>query len=186
MLQILKTVYDSYQLTKVNILLIQFSSFNYINFSIFVQNKIQESWLDTYKVKQNFLGLMYAYLIPVLFLFVIGTFMMQYIETHSTIAIVYILVFIPLIVFRYMKYIKRPMEIEVSGNQIKMKDIFGKVTECTFSDITDIEVNKRRELFITINDNKLCGLNTFKGFDKFLEDAKEKNPKLKLWGFDKQ
>jgi hypothetical protein len=78
------------------------------------------------------------------------------------------------------------MEIEVTGNNIKMKDIFGRITECTFADITDIEVNKRKELYFTIGENKIRGLNTYKDFGKFIEDAKTKNPDIKLWGFEKK
>ena len=55
---------------------------------------------------------------------------------------------------RYLIYIKRPMEIEVTGNNIKFKDIFGKATECTFADIEDIEINKRRELHFNLKEKK--------------------------------
>lgn len=77
------------------------------------------------------------------------------------------------------------MEIEVSGDQIKMKDILGNVTEITFADITDIEINRRRELYISFKETKLRGLNTFKDFDRFIEDVKKKNPNTKFWGFEK-
>jgi len=80
-------------------------------------------------------------------------------------------------------YIKRPLLIEVSGDKIKMKNVLGKITEFTFADIEDIEVNKRRELFFTIKGDKIKGLNTFKDFDKFIDDAKKKNPSIKFWGF---
>lgn len=78
------------------------------------------------------------------------------------------------------------MEIEVTGDKIKMKDIFGKITECSFSDLTDIELTKRREIFFTIGENKIRSQNTYKDFDIFIEDAKKKNPDIKLWGFDKK
>ena len=111
---------------------------------------------------------------------------MAYNREGSNLTLVYLLVLVPLISYRYFQYVKRPMEIEVTGDQIKMKDIFGRTTECKFTDISDIEVNKRREIYFTMGENKIRGLNTYKNFEKFLEDAKEKNPNLKLWGFDKK
>lgn len=73
----------------------------------------------------------------------------------------------------------------MSGDQIKMKDIFGKVTEITFADLTDIEINKRRELYISFKETKLRGLNTYKDFARFIDDVKKKNPNTKFWGFEK-
>jgi len=142
--------------------------------------------LESYKVKQNFYGLLQAYLTPILLLFIIVSFLMAYNKEGSNLALIYLLVIVPLVSYRYFQYIKRPMEIEVTGDQLKMKDIFGKITECAFTDITDIEVNKRREIYFTIGENKIRSLNTYKDFDKFLEDAKKKNTNLKLWGFDKK
>jgi hypothetical protein len=139
--------------------------------------------MESYKVKQNLMGLMHAYLTPILLIFIIVAFVMQYVERRSLISLVYLAIFIPIISYRYFVYLKRPLEIEVAGDKIKMKDILGKITECSFVDITDIEVTKRRELYFTIKENKIRSLNTYKDFDKFLDDAKSKNPAIKLWGF---
>ncbi len=141
--------------------------------------------MDSYKIKQNLLGLVNAYATPFLLIFIAATFLFSYFDKHNTTSIIYLLVFIPIIAYRYFIYIKKPMEIEVIGNQIKMKDIFGKITECSFSDLTDIELTKRKEIFFTIGERKIRSLNTYKNFDVFIEDAKKKNPDIKLWGFEK-
>ncbi len=139
--------------------------------------------MDSYKVKQNLYGNINAYLTPLLVIAIVVSMIFSLNEGRSVVTLIPMLVLIAFALYRYAMYIKRPLEIEVNGNQIKMKDLFGKITECTFADISDIEVNKRRELLFTINENKIRGLNTFNGFDKFIEDAKKKNPNIKYWGF---
>lgn len=140
--------------------------------------------LETYKLKQNLYGLFQAYGTPISVIAVILYFYFALNNVNSTFFLVYFLAILGFTGYRYYMYIKRPMEIEVSGDQIKLKDILGKVTELTFSDITDIEINKRRELYISFKETKLRGLNTFKDFDRFIEDVKKKNPNTKFWGFD--
>ncbi len=128
---------------------------------------------------------MQAYITPILTIAIIIFFLIANQERPSTLLWVYIVLLIGIVGYRYFMYINRPMEIEVDGNKIKFKSILGKITELTFADIEDIEVNKRKELLINLKDRKIRGLNTFKDFDKFLEDAKKKNPEIKLWGFNK-
>ncbi len=139
--------------------------------------------MESYKIKQNLYGVLQAYITPILTIAIIVAYFIIYNERATVVMWIYLAVIVVFVGYRYLMYIKRPLEIEVSGDQIKFKDIFGKVTELSFSDITDIEVNRRRELFFTLKEKKIRGLNTFKDFDKFLEDAKKKNPALKLWGF---
>ncbi len=141
--------------------------------------------MESYKIKQNLYGLMQAYITPILTIAIIIFFLIANQERPSTLLWVYIVLLIGIVGYRYFMYINRPMEIEVDGNKIKFKSILGKITELTFADIEDIEVNKRKELLINLKDRKIRGLNTFKDFDKFLEDAKKKNPEIKLWGFNK-
>ena len=141
--------------------------------------------MENYKIKQNFYGIMQAYITPLLSLAIVIFFLIAYQERQSTVMLIYIVVVVGLVAYRYLMYINRPMEIEVNGNDIKFKSITGKITELTFNDIEDIEVNKRRELIFSLKDKKIRGLNTFKDFDKFIEDAKKKNPEIKFWGFSK-
>ena len=141
--------------------------------------------MESYKLKQNFSGLFQAYGTPISLIAVLLYLVFTFSHFSSTFFIVYFLAIFAFAGYRYFIYIKRPLEIEVNGNQIKLKDIFGKVTELTFADLTDIEINKRRELYLSFRETKLRGLNTFKDFEKFIEDVKKKNPNTKFWGFEK-
>lgn len=140
--------------------------------------------MESYKLKQNFSGLFQAYGTPISIIAVLLYLVFTFSHFSSTFFIVYFLAIFAFAGYRYFIYIKRPLEIEVNGNQIKLKDIFGKITELTFAELTDIEINKRRELYISFREKKLRGLNTFKDFEKFIEDVKKKNPNTKFWGFE--
>lgn len=128
---------------------------------------------------------MQAYVSPVLMIAVIVFFSISLKERFSVAMLIYLVAILLYAGYKYFIYLKRPMEIEVNGMQIKIKNLLGKVTEFTFNDLTDIEITKRRELYLTINENKIRGLNTFKNFDRFVEDAKKKNPNINFWGFSK-
>ena len=141
--------------------------------------------MESYKLKQNFTGLFQAYGTPISFVAVFIFFLFEFKNFSTTFFAVYFAAILVFAGYRYFIYIKRPMEIEVNGDQIKMKDIFGKVTEITFADLTDIEINKRRELYISFKETKLRGLNTYKDFARFIDDVKVKNPNTKFWGFEK-
>lgn len=141
--------------------------------------------MESYKLKQNFSGLFQAYGTPISIFAVLIYLAFTFSHFSSPFFIVYFLAIFAFAGYRYFIYIKRPLEIEVIGNQIKLKDIFGKITEITFADLTDIEINKRRELYLSFGETKLRGLNTFKDFDKFIDDVKKKNPNTKFWGFEK-
>ena len=141
--------------------------------------------MESYKLKQNFTGLFQAYGTPISFVAVFIFFLFEFKNFSTTFFAVYFAAILVFAGYRYFIYIKRPMEIEVNGDQIKMKDIFGKVTEITFADLTDIEINKRRELYFSFKETKLRGLNTYKDFTRFIEDVKVKNPNTKFWGFEK-
>lgn len=141
--------------------------------------------MESYKLKQNFTGLFQAYGTPISMIAVLAYLAFTFSHFSSPFFIIYFAAIIAFAGYRYFIYIKRPMEIEVNGNQIKMKDIFGKVTEITFADLADIEINKRRELYFSFKETKLRGLNTYKDFARFIEDVKVKNPNTKFWGFEK-
>ena len=141
--------------------------------------------MESYKLKQNFTGLFQAYGTPISAIAVILYFYFALSNNISSFFIIYFLAILAFAGYRYFIYIKRPMEIEVTGEQIKMKDIFGKVTEITFADLTDIEINKRKELYISFKETKLRGLNTYKDFAHFIDDVKVRNPNTKFWGFEK-
>jgi hypothetical protein len=141
--------------------------------------------MESYKIKQSFLGLLQAYFTPFLTIGIIVFFLISYSERHSTFMLFYIVILIAVIGYRYYMYVNRPMEIEVDGDRIKFKTIFGKITELSFADIQDIEVTRRKELLFSLKDKKIRGLNTYKDFDKFIADAKQKNPAIKFWGFSK-
>ncbi len=140
--------------------------------------------MESYKLKQNFTGIFQAYGTPISMIAVLAYLAFTFSNFSSPLFVIYFAAIIAFAGYRYFIYIKRPIEIEVTGSQIKMKDIFGKVTEITFADLTDIEINKRRELNFSYKETKIRGLNTFKGFDKFIEDVKKKNPNTKFWGFE--
>lgn len=140
--------------------------------------------MDSYMIKQNLYGLIQAYSTPILFVAVIVVFSVSQTHNENLSSWLIILILLGLTSYRYFLYINRPLQIEVDGDNIKLKTVLGKTTEITFADIKDIEINKRRELFFTINDQKIRSLNTYKDFNKFLEDAKKKNPEIKFWGFD--
>ena len=145
----------------------------------------RKTHMENYKVKQNFYGLMQAYVTPILFVVIVVFFLIAYQNQRSLFTWIYLVVLLVVFGYRYLLYVERPMEIEVNGDQIKFKNIFGKITELTFADIEDIEVNRRKELFFNLKDKKIRGLNTYKNFNKFIEDAQKKNPGIKLWGFGK-
>ncbi|MEW6652251.1 MAG: hypothetical protein AB1394_02160 [Bacteroidota bacterium] len=141
--------------------------------------------MESYKLKQNFSGLFYAYGTPISTLAVLIYLAFAFSHFNSPLLIIYFLAIFAFAGYRYFIYIKRPLEIEVTGSQIKLKDVFGKITELTFADLTDIEINRRRELYLSFKETKLRGLYTFKDFEKFLDDVKKKNPETKFWGFEK-
>ena len=141
--------------------------------------------MESYKLKQNFTGLFQAYGTPISFIAVLAYLAFTFSQFSSPFFIIYFAAIIAFAGYRYFIYIKRPMEIEVTGEQRKMKDILGKVTEITFADLTDIEINRRKELYISFKETKLRGLNTFKNFARFIDDVKVKNPNTKFWGFEK-
>ena len=141
--------------------------------------------MENYTIKQNTTGIIQAYISPILSLIVIAVLLFYFKGERLAMMSAYIILLVVLVGYRYIIYIKRPMTIEVNGDKIKFKTVLGKITELTFSDITDIELIKRREIYFTVNGNKIRSLNTYKDFDTFLDDAKKKNPELKLWGFSK-
>lgn len=141
--------------------------------------------MEAYKIKQNLYGLIQAYSTPILLIAVIVVFSISQTHNENLSSWLIILILLGLTSYRYFLYINRPLQIEVDGDRIKFKTVLGKITEFTFADVQDIEINKRRELFFTINDQKIRSLNTYKNFDKFLDDAKGKNPTIKFWGFEK-
>ena len=142
--------------------------------------------MENYTIKQNVMGIIQAYVSPILSLIVIAVFLFYFKGERLAMMPAYIILLVVLVGYRYFIYIKRPMTIEVNGDKIKFKTVLGKITELSFSDITDIELTKRREVYFTVNGNKIRSMNTYKDFDKFLDDAKKKNPELKLWGFSKK
>ena len=142
--------------------------------------------MENYTIKQNVMGIIQAYVSPILSLIVIAVFLFYFKGERLAMMSAYIILLVVLVGYRYFIYIKRPMTIEVNGDKIKFKTVLGKITELSFSDITDIELTKRREVYFTVNGNKIRSMNTYKDFDKFLDDAKKKNPELKLWGFSKK
>jgi hypothetical protein len=141
--------------------------------------------METYKIKQTLIGINQAYVTQISTLAVIIFFAITWKEGQSSAMIIYLTALLILVGYKYVMYIKRPMEIEVANDNRKMKNLFGQVLNLHSRDLTDIEIIKKRELYFTIKENKIRGLNTFKDFDKFLEDAKKKNPNINLWGFSK-
>ncbi len=141
--------------------------------------------MESYKLKQNFTGLFQAYGTPISVIAVFLYLAFNINQFNTTFLMVYFVAILAFTGYRYYIYIKRPIEIEVTGDQIKLKDVFGNITELTFADLTDIEINRRRELYLSFKETKLRGLYTFKDFERFLDDVKKKNPETKFWGFEK-
>ena len=80
------------------------------------------------------------------------------------------------------RYLRKPIEIDVSDGKAIFRDIFKKETEISFTDFLLIEVKKTKSLKIISKDNEIVGVSAFKDFGKLIADIKAKNSNIVVEG----
>ncbi|HKI78547.1 MAG TPA: hypothetical protein VKA26_08415 [Ignavibacteriaceae bacterium] len=86
-------------------------------------------------------------------------------------------------IYSFIKYLHKPVEIKVSGDEATFIDLFKKENVVKLNDIINIELKRRKELIIRTNEIVIVGFNGFADFARFIDDIKKYNGNLELQGF---